>query len=100
VFPEGFAKLPSLEASHYFINVKRAGQANRREVYRPLLREPLPVIRIPLRRGERDVFIDLQPLINQVYEAGRYHLLDYGRFPDVPLPPADQEWLREKIGTR
>ena len=97
VFPEGFAKLPSLEATHYFISIKRAGETNRREVYRPLLREPLPVIRIPLRRGEKDVFIDLQPLVNQIHEVGRYHMLDYKRLPDLPLSIADQEWLRERI---
>jgi len=93
VFPEGFTKLPRLEAAHYFISTKRAGQTNRREIHRPLLRDPLPVIRIPLRRGEKDVFIDLQPLVNQVYEAGRYHMLDYKRVPDLPLSPAEQEWL-------
>lgn len=98
VFPEGFAKLPPLEATHYFINTKRAGTGLRREILRPLLREPLPVIRIPLRKGEKDVFIDLQALINQVHEVGRYHMLDYRRLPDVPLPSADQEWLRGLTG--
>ena len=39
-------------------------------------------------------FIDLKALVNQVHEAGRYHMLDYRRLPDVPLPQADQEWLR------
>jgi hypothetical protein len=94
IFPEGFAKLPLLEATHYFINTKRAGTGLRREILRPLLREPLPVIRIPLRKGEKDVFIDLQALVNQVHEVGRYHMLDYRRLPDVPLAQADQEWLR------
>jgi hypothetical protein len=99
IFPEGFAKLPVLEEAHYFINTKRAGEGMRREIYRPLLREPLPVIRIPLRKGEKDVFIDLQALVNQVHEVGRYHMLDYRRLPDVPLAPADQEWLRARVGT-
>ena len=62
-----------------------------------MLREPLPVIRIPLRRGEKDVFIDLQPLVNQVYKAGRYHMLDYTRLPDLPLSPAEQEWLMDRL---
>lgn len=39
-------------------------------------------------------FIDLQALVNQVHEVGRYHMLDYRRLPDVPLAEADQEWLR------
>ena len=94
VFPETFVKLPPLEDTHYFINTKRAGTGMRREILRPLLREPLPVIRIPLRKGEKDVFIDLQTLVNQVHEVGRYHMLDYRRLPEAPLSPADQEWLR------
>lgn len=93
VFPEGFIKLPPLEGAHYFINVKRAGATNRREIYRPLLREPLPVIRIPLRREDKDVLIDLQPLVDRVYQAGRYDTLDYTRLPDLPLAEADREWL-------
>ena len=97
VFPETFVKLPPLEDTHYFINTKRAGTGMRREILRPLLREPLPVIRIPLRKGEKDVFIDLQSLVNQVHEVGRYHMLDYRRLPEAPLSPADQEWLRERV---
>jgi len=96
VFSESYAKLPRTEAAHYFISTKRAGEGIRREIYRPLLREPLPVIPIPLRKGEKDVFIDLQSLLNQVYEAGRYHLLDYRNLPDLPIPQADQQWLQEK----
>jgi hypothetical protein len=97
VFPEGFVKLPPLEETHYVICTKRAGTGTRREILRPLLREPLPVIRIPLRKGERDVFIDLQTLVNQVHEVGRYHMLDYRRLPEALLPPADQEWLRGRV---
>jgi hypothetical protein len=96
-FPEGFVKLPPLEETHYVICTKRAGTGTRREILRPLLREPLPVIRIPLRKGEKDVFIDLQTLVNQVHEVGRYHMLDYRRLPETPLPPTDQEWLRERV---
>jgi len=94
IFPESFVKLPPLDQAHYFINTTRAGTTMRREIYRPLLREPLPVIRIPLRKHEKDIFIDLQVLVNQVHEVGRYHTLDYSKSPDLPLSPADQEWLR------
>ena len=95
VLPDIFVNLPCLAEIHYLISLKRIGETSRREIYRPLLREPLPVIRIPLRPGEKDLFIDLQPLINQVHETGRYHMLNYTRFPNVPLTPDDQEWLRQ-----
>jgi hypothetical protein len=98
VIPEGFVKLPRLDGTHYFISTERAGAATLREIHRPLLRDPLPVIRIPLRKGERDVLIDLQPLVDRAHQAGRYDMLDYRRLPDLPLPPEDQEWLRGRIG--
>lgn len=98
VFPESYVHLPPLAAAHYFINVKRVGNEVRREIYRPLLRDPLPVIRIPLRKDENDVLVDLQPLVDQVFAAGRYHTLNYSRLPDLPMSAEDQQWLREKIG--
>jgi hypothetical protein len=97
-FPESSAKLPALDTAHYFISTKRAGAAMRREILRPLLREPLPVIRIPLRKGEKDLFTDLQSLVNQVHAIGRYDMLDDRRVPDLPLTPADRDWLLKAVG--
>lgn len=97
LFRDVEGSLPPLGQAHYFISVKRIGMAHRREIYRPLLREPLPVIRIPLRPDEKDVCIDLQPLINQVFIAGRYHMLDYHQFPALPLNEMDQQWLRKCV---
>jgi hypothetical protein len=47
------------------------------------------------------VLLDLQALIQQAYQRGRYEgALDYGRDPDPALGDADAEWadqmLREK----
>jgi hypothetical protein len=97
LFPDVEGPLPTLDQTHYLISVKRTGMLHRREIYRPLLQEPLPVIRIPLRPGEKDVCIDLQPLINQVFTAGRYHMLDYTRLPAVPLTSADQALLKDCV---
>lgn len=97
IFPEALEDLPEIRGAHYFINIKRAGAEDLREIHRPLLREPLPVIAIPLRKGEKDIYIDLQPLIDQVYEAGRYGTLDYSKLPDVPLEDSDRKWLIERV---
>jgi len=53
VFPEGFTKLPRQEAAHYFISIKRAGQTNRREIYRPLLKRAPPGHSHPPAKKER-----------------------------------------------
>jgi hypothetical protein len=61
------------------------------------LRERLPVIPIPLRPGEADVMLDLQPLINRVYVAGGHDDIDYSKPPRPPLDPGDADWAAEVI---
>ena len=60
----------------------------------------LPAIRIPLDREDRDIALDLQALIDQCYEEGRYDDIDYREDPEPPLAPDDAQWadalLREK----
>jgi len=57
------------------------------------LRDRLPVLRIPLRPTDADVTVDLQPLIDQCHERGRYHLLNYRLNLDPPLPPEEVSWV-------
>jgi hypothetical protein len=78
--------------------VTRAGRSWRHEFYLCPLRERLPIIRIPLRRGERDAALDLQELIDACYEHGRYsRKLDYKADPAPPLPPEELAWVREIV---
>jgi hypothetical protein len=56
------------------------------------LRERLPIVRVPLRPTDADVTVDLQPLIDQCHERGRYHLLNYRLDLDPPLSPEDAVW--------
>ncbi|MFT5192652.1 MAG: hypothetical protein ACI9DF_005252 [Verrucomicrobiales bacterium] len=67
------------------------------EVYPCPLRDPLPAIRVPLRHGEREVVLDLQPLIDRCYKIGRYHLLlPYEETPGA-LTAEDQNWAKEVL---
>ena len=51
---------------------------SRCEFYVLPLRERLPAIRVPLRRTDLDAALDLQVLIDQCYERGRYaSVIDY-----------------------
>ena len=49
---------------------------------------------------DRDVVLDLQQVIDQCYERGRYNVIDYRKDPEPPLSPTDARWadeiLREK----
>ncbi len=92
--------VPHSHRTTYRICVWRCGRPGWFEVYRvPLLRS-LPSIDIPLRPGDSDVRLDLQPLVDRCYEMGSYDDLDYKAEPNPPLDADDvklaDEWLREK----
>src|SRR5437764_191909 len=53
----------------------------------------LSLTRVPLRRTAPDAVLDLQGLIDQCYERGRYATaIDYGTTPDPLLPPDEIAW--------
>jgi Protein of unknown function (DUF4058) len=90
-FPNGFRE-------PYRICVVRASARHQGEIYRAAFRQRLPVIRIPLRPKDSDVLLDLQPLIDVVYERGRYaRLIDYGTEPTPRLDPEDAAWADELL---
>ena len=62
------------------------------EVYFCQLREPLPAFRVPLRAGEHDVPLALQPLVDQVYQNGRYWLEDHRQPLRPALSPEESAW--------
>jgi hypothetical protein len=76
----------------YQICVLRASRPDVGEVYRATYREPLPVIRIPLRDHDPDAKLDLQTLIDTAYKRGGYDDLDYQNDPEPPLAGKDAIW--------
>lgn len=82
--PEGFARCK--------VCVSRAWQPAKFEVYPLPLREPLPAIRIPLRKTDADVLLALQPLIDEAYRMGRYDSTDYRKPPRPKLAEEDAKW--------
>jgi hypothetical protein len=85
----------------YMACVRRAATAGKAEVYPMPLWHRLPAIKIPLRKADADVPLDLQTLIDQCYRHGGYDgTLNYAAESDPPLFGADREWahvwLQEK----
>lgn len=85
----------------YRISVVRGWRPDLAEVYRVPLRQRLPAIAIPLRPSDRDVVLDLQPLLERSYTMGRYgRAINYRVDPDPPLQGDDAVWgdqlLREQ----
>lgn len=89
VSPDGIK--PSRRAP-YYVCVRRAWRHGWSEVVPLPLRERLPAVRIPLRRTDRDVVLNLQELIDLCYQRGRYSAIDYRKDPDPPLTGDDAAW--------
>ena len=64
------------------------------------VRERLPTIAIPLRVGDPDVPLDLQAVLDRVYDEGPFENIDYTRPPDPPLSPADAAWAADLLAKR
>ncbi|MCI0462191.1 MAG: DUF4058 family protein [Gemmataceae bacterium] len=92
---------PPLVPSDYRVLVSRAGQRKRARYWPISVRQPLPVIGIPLRGKDPDVPLDLGTVFKAVYERAAYDLsLDYGQEPQPPLEGDDAAWARDLLGNR
>jgi hypothetical protein len=97
------SEIPDRAWTPYIVCAYRATEPDQREIYPIQLRERLPAIRVPLRPSDSDVVLDLQPLIDQAFERGRYWLMDHQRELQPPLTKSDAEWaddLLKKSGLR
>ncbi len=85
-------------AYHYLVVFRRAARPEHREVCAVRLPSRLPRIAVPLRAGDADVVVDLQPILDRVYAMGAYgSTLDYDRPPVPPLDEEDARWARSVI---
>jgi hypothetical protein len=85
--------IPDTHRTTYQVIVRRGWRLGQAEIYPVPLRERLPTIRIPLRRTDDDVPLNLQALLNRVYRTGGYDEdIDYQLDPDPPLSPDDAAW--------
>jgi hypothetical protein len=90
-FPIGL--LSSSQRTPYYVTVYRGDKPNQCELYAIGLREALPIIGVPLRPGDADVPLDLQPLIEHVYRTGRFPI-NYTDPCDPPLVKEDADWSK------
>ena len=65
------------------------------------VRDPLPVLRIPLAHGDADVELDLQAAFTAAYEGGEYDItIDYSARLKPPLRKSDAQWLRQLLARK
>ena len=81
----------------YYICCSRAWLPGRLEVYRWPLCERIPAFRIPLRETDKDIVLDLQPLLDRCYETGRYFLENHDANVLAPFLPQEAAWVDEQL---
>ncbi|MGB3691162.1 MAG: DUF4058 family protein [Spirulinaceae cyanobacterium] len=80
--------------THYRILVSRGEQRPLADLYGFNLPEVIPPFPLPLKPGDTELLIDLQLLLNNVYDQASYDLLiDYNQEPVPPLSEEEQVWL-------
>lgn len=98
----GGPRMPPPELPHcdYCAIVSRVEERPRAGVWAWGLRDSFPDIPIPLRAPDPDVTLRLKPVIDQVYDGGRYANYIYGGPPEPRLSPADAAWAAPFLPAR
>jgi hypothetical protein len=97
VFPGRIQNVLKEAGATYAVCIFCAARPAEQDVYPIRLRQRLPVIRVPLRPTDAELILDLQPLIDQCHERGRYHFLNYRLALEPPLSPEDAKWAEELL---
>jgi hypothetical protein len=80
----------------YRILVSRSHQRPDADLYGFNLQDPIPSFPVPLRLGEVEPVINLQKLMNEIYERARFDLaIDYSQILKPALPAEQETWVRE-----
>ena len=82
-------------ASDYRIAVSRAVQRPTVEIWPFGLRDPLPVVPLPLREGEPELPLDLKAVLDSVYDGGHSERSIYQDPPEPPLSRSDAAWAKK-----
>jgi hypothetical protein len=90
--------LKELSEWDYLVSLSRARKRKRWQVWPIALKDRLPRILVPLANGDPDVVVDLQSILNRVYEEGVYETeVDYREDPAVPLKPHQTRWAAKLL---
>jgi hypothetical protein len=82
----------------YFVLLSRARKRSWTEVWPATLRDPLPIVQVPLLRADPDVPQNLQEAFTRVYDEGGLDLaVEYDQSPDVALSSEELAWVDERL---
>jgi Protein of unknown function (DUF4058) len=96
----GGPRMPWLDmpACDYCVVVSRVEQRPKKAGFWPIrLRDRLPEIPIPLRNGDADAQLDLQQMLDRIYDTAGYAYHIYGGPPEPPLSTGDAAWATQML---
>ena len=88
---------PKIHQSPYKICIRRVSRPWVAAGIGIQLQDKLPNIAIPLRSQDRDVVLELQPIMDACYKDGRYYTIDYGRVLNPPFSAEESKWAEGVI---
>ncbi|MFN6515060.1 MAG: DUF4058 family protein [Nostoc sp. CreGUA01] len=82
--------------SHYRIVVSHSENRPKAKLYAFNLQDKIPEFSVPLRGGESEPIINLNLLLNEIYNQGSYDLrINYSRPPIPTLSEPDMAWVND-----
>jgi hypothetical protein len=87
-----------LPTCDYCVLVSRCEERPRVGIWPLGLRDPLPMIPIPLRDPDPDAGLDLQSALHHVYDSAGYANHIYSNPPEPPLAENDAAWAGQLAG--
>lgn len=84
---------PFPDAAHYYVLIARAAQWPTADAWFFSIRDPFPIVPVPLLPDDSDCSLHLRECLDRAFEEGRYsEELAYNLPPQPPLNSADSEW--------
>ena len=86
---------PYLPKSHYLVALTRAGMGQT-QIWALNVKDPLPVIPVPLKHPDEDTFLDLDKALKDMYEQRAFEKsISYHEAPPPPVfSDADLLWMK------
>lgn len=92
------ARLATLPPFHYLAGVYRASEPLKYEVFPWTVRDPMPVIPLPLDPGVPELAFDLGAVFTRTFDTGAFRrLLRYREEPRPPLEGGDTGWAEDVL---
>jgi hypothetical protein len=84
----------------YYAFVSRADQRPKTRVWPIDLESPLPTIPVPLRKKREEVPLDLQKVVDEIFDkAGYDSVINYRKPPKMELNETERAWLDQRLRT-